>query len=108
MTPSESPDRLERHTEFRGFQDAEEHGRERVRREAEKAREQARQEKDLLEQRRKAQESRRRKMAQVQWTGDKLEPGDNPDSHFARVEDVLWLDSTDSFVYPDDYADAAL
>ena len=44
----------------------------------------------------------------MQWTGDRLEPGNNPDSHFARVEDVLGLDNTGSFVYPDNYADAAL
>ena len=47
-------------------------------------------------------------MAQLQWTGDRLEPGDNLESHFARVEDVLGLDSTGSFVYPEDHADAAL
>ena len=47
-------------------------------------------------------------MAQLQWTGDKLEPGDNPESHFARVEDVLGLDNTASFIYPDTYADAGL
>ena len=108
MTPSESPDRLERHTDCRSFQDAEERGRERARREAAEAREQARQEQALLEDERQAKKTRRKKMTQVQWTGDRLEPGDNPDSHFARVEDVLGLDSTDSFVYPNDYADAAL
>ena len=52
----------------------------------------------LQAKRKQEQIDRRKRMAQLQWTGDRLEPGDNPDSHFARVEDVLGLDSTDSFV----------
>ena len=80
--------------------------------------EQARQEQELLEAgQRQAELNKRRKMAQAQWPGGRPEPGDNPESHFARVaiEDVLGLDNTvntctctDSFVYPDGHADAAL
>ena len=108
VTPSESPDQLDRHTEFMDFQEAEERRRERAKREAAQK---ARKDRSLLEaEQRQAELNRRRKMAQVKCTGDRLEPGDNPDSHFARVADVLGLESTGSFVYPGDYAesDAAL
>ena len=58
--------------------------REAARREAEA--EQARQEQEIREaEQRRAEFDRRRKMAQVQWTGDRLEPDDNPESHFAKL-----------------------
>ena len=117
MTPTDSPTRVDVEPLHRDFQVAEARGREAARREAarreaERAKQEAR-EQEARKQRkareaREAEFIRRRKMTQLQWTGDRLEPGDNPESHFARVEDVLGLDNTGSFVYPDDHADAAL
>ena len=112
MTPTDSPTRVDVETLHRDFEVAEARGREAARREAERARQEAR-EQEAREQRktrevREAEFIRRRNMTQLQWTGDRLEPGDIPESHFARVEDVLGLDNTGSFVYPDDHADAAL
>ena len=107
MTPSESPPRLDTNTESDRFLTAESSAREKVREEqveqlrlarvqeaADRAAEEA------------ATQDRLRKMAGVVYTGDLLGPGEMPNSHLVRVENLMGSDNTGRFHYPAGHAAA--
>ena len=107
MTPSESPPRLEANTESDRVLTAESSAREKVR---EEQVEQLRLTRVREAADRAAQEAARkdrlRKMAGVVYTGDLLGPGEMPNSHLVRVENLIGSDNTDRFVYPAGHATA--
>ena len=51
---------------------------------------------------------RARMAAGLQWHGDRVLPGDQCDSHLLEFRNVIELEDTGSYRYPNDFADAAL
>ena len=107
VTPSESPPRLDTGTESDRFLTAERSAREKVWEEqverlrlvrVQEAADRAAQE--------AAMQNRLKKMAGVVYTGDLLGPGELPNSHLVRVENLMGSDNKGRFEYPAGHAAA--
>ena len=44
----------------------------------------------------------------LQWHGDRLLPGEHCESHLIEFRNVIGLEDTGSYRYPNDFANAAL
>ena len=83
------------------------------RQEQERAQEQADEQAAAQEQReadRQARENKKRgrMVVGLQWQGDRLLPGEHCESHLIEFRNVIGLEDTGSYRYPNDFADAAL
>jgi len=80
----------------------------------EQEREQEQQEADRLAQEQaqvqaaQVQQQRARMAANLQWNGDRLLPGEQCDSHLLEFRNVVELEGTGAYRYPNDFANAAL
>ena len=53
-------------------------------------------------------EQKKRMTTSLQWHGDRLLPGKHCESHLVEFRNVIELDDSQAYRYPNDHADAAL